>query len=179
MRYLRTQTINRRSLRDARVGVDLNNGVVMGTTFALTLPKGTTDQRPGSTAWTNGMIRYNTTTDQVEVRQNDNWRSLQFKESNQITQTTLGIGDFLENKFPLPNGVAYPAMASGATWSGANLIVVVENVLQLHNTNYTIDTNPTGNSPSTGVPYPAGDYIVFSDAVPLGKPVVVIVGFDQ
>jgi hypothetical protein len=40
---------------------------------------------------------------------------------------------------PAPTG----NIQRGYTWSGANLLVLVENVLQLHTTNYTVVQNPT------------------------------------
>jgi len=97
MRYLRQQVLNRRSPTDFSVKVDMTDGVIMDTTNNLLMPKGTTAQRP--VAPVNGMLRYNTTTDQVEVRQNNAWRSLRFKESTGITQQTLGPGNDLERHF--------------------------------------------------------------------------------
>jgi len=58
MRYLRKQVINRRAPYDQRLSVDINNAVVMTTTNNVTLPSGTTAQRPVNP--TNGMMRYNT-----------------------------------------------------------------------------------------------------------------------
>jgi elongation factor G len=93
MRYLRKQVINRRAPYDQRLSVDINNAVVMNTPNNLTLPSGTTAQRPVSSISVNGMIRYNTTLDEIEVYQSNNWRSLRFKEPTIITQQSLGAGD--------------------------------------------------------------------------------------
>lgn len=163
MRYLRTQVLNRRSPQDQRLYVDVTNAVVMGTTNNLTLPVGTTAQRPVSP--TNGMIRYNTdisTDGQVEIYQGSKWRSLRFKEATQITQQTLGVGDSNTVYFgPLSSAYNPTTVSSDVTsFGGQNIIVVVENVIQLHNTNYTIIQNPTigaqSYTPHTSVPTSIG-----------------------
>ena len=146
MRYLRTQVLNRRSPQDQRLYVDVTNAVVMNTPNNLTLPVGTTAQRPVSP--TNGMIRYNTdisTAGQVEIYQSSKWRSLRFKEATQITQQTLGVGDSNNVYFgPLSSAYSPSNISSDVTsFGGQNIIVVVENVIQLFNTNYTIVQNPT------------------------------------
>jgi hypothetical protein len=68
---------------------------------------------------------------------------LRYRESGSITQQTLGIGDgdtlYYGPLSPAPTGNAQ----RGYTWTGANLLVLVENVLQLHTTNYTVVQNPT------------------------------------
>lgn len=140
MRYLRQQVLNRRSPTDFSVRVDMTDGVIMDTTNNLLMPKGTTAQRP--VAPVNGMLRYNTTTDQVEVRQNNAWRSLRFKESTGITQQTLGPGNDLERHFG-PLNPAPPALVeSGSTFGAQNIFVIVENVIQIPNTDFVLIENP-------------------------------------
>jgi hypothetical protein len=114
----------------------------MGSRNNLKLPSGTDAERP--VIPDNGMIRYNEDSGDVEVYQNLTWRSLRYRESGEITQQLIGIGDEEQVYFgPLnPSPYAIPS-ASGYTWSGANLLVLVENVLQLHNTNYTVVNAPT------------------------------------
>lgn len=147
MRYLRKQVINRRAPYDQRLSVDINNAVVMTTTNNLTLPSGTTAQRPVSAISVNGMIRYNTTLDEIEVYQSSNWRSLRFKEPTVITQQSLGAGDSLNLYFGPLNPAPVTLVQSGFTWDltqiAKNILVIVENVLQLAVTNYTVVQNPT------------------------------------
>lgn len=151
MRFLRRQTLNRRVPNDNRLYVDSANAVIMGTTNSLQLPSGTGDssysdgtpqnQRPANRHA--GMIRFNETTGDVEVFQGGTWRALRYKESTGITQQTLGFGDN-NNTYFGPLDPAPPATTqSGTTWGGQNLLVVVENVLQMFNTNYTVVQNPT------------------------------------
>jgi hypothetical protein len=142
MRYLRKQVLNRRAPYDQRLSVDINNAVVMNTPNNLTLPSGTTAQRPVSAISVNGMIRYNTTLDEIEVYQSNNWRSLRFKEPGLITQQSLGAGDgnnlYFGPLFPVPVTLAQSGVTWDLTQKAKNILVIVENVLQLAITNYTI-----------------------------------------
>ena len=133
----------------------------------MKLPIGTTNQQPGQSGNTitspaNGMVRYNSSTNQLEAYQNSAWRNVRFKEATTITQQSAGTGDGTETKFgplsPIPT-------------AAQNVLVLVENVMQIATTNYTLVQNPGG--------YAAGWYISFTSAVPLGKPVTVLHGFDQ
>lgn len=140
MRFLRRQTHNRRAVYDNNLYVDTTNAIVMGSQNNLLLPSGPTSTRPVSPV--NGMIRYNTDLSDVEVYQNT-WRSLRYRESGAITQQTLGYGDASTLYFG-PLNPAPPAVSqNGYTWTGNNLIVLVENVMQLFNTNYTVVQNPS------------------------------------
>lgn len=141
MRYLRKQVLNRRAPWDQRLSVDINNAVVMNTTNNLTLPTGTSLQRPVLPA--NGMIRYNTTVDEIEVYQASTWRSLRFKESTQITQQNLGAGDSSNVYFGPLNPAPPISVQSNTTWGAQNILVIVESVIQLATSNYVIEENPT------------------------------------
>jgi hypothetical protein len=78
---------------------------------------------------------------------------------------------------------AYPSYATPDTAKPQNLVVYVENVPQLPNVNYILQSNPAGTPTATcygGAPtYPTGVYIKFNGAVPFGKPVTVLHGFDR
>jgi hypothetical protein len=144
MRYLRKQVLNRRAPWDQRLSVDINNAVVMTTTNNVTLPTGTTAQRPVSPV--NGMMRYNTdaaTGGEIEVYQSGTWRSLRFKEATQITQQSLGAGDG-NNLYFGPLSPAPPStVQSNTTWGAQNILVIIENVIQVSNTNFSVVQNPT------------------------------------
>lgn len=182
MRFLKTLTINRRAIFDPRLHVDINNGVVMETPFSLTLPKGGTADTPSSLLRTNGMIRYNTDTDEVQVYQANNWRTLRFKESTGITQQTMAVGDAVNTVFGPLSPQPPTTVQSGATWGGQNLIVVVGNVFQVSTSNYVvIDGASITIGPDALGPYTSGQkYIQFTSAPPgLATPVIVLHGFDQ
>lgn len=142
MRFLRRLTLNRRAVFDNTLYVDTTNAVVMGSRNNLKLPSGTDAERPAIPD--NGMIRFNETSGDIEVYQGSTWRALRYKESGEIVQQSLGVGDEVQDYFGPLNPSPYDiASQSGYTWTGANLLVLVENVLQLHNTNYTVVQNPT------------------------------------
>ena len=167
MKFLKKLQLAKKNLTDDRIAVDGNSLVYFESTNALKLPFGTTNQQPGQSGNTitspaNGMLRYNTTTNEVEVYQNSAWRNIRFKEATTITQQSVGTGNGTETKFgPL----------SPVPTAAQNVLVLVENVFQLATTNYTLVQNPGG--------YAAGWYISFTSAVPLGKPVTALHGFDQ
>ena len=161
MRYLRRQTLNRRAPYDNRLYIDTTDSIVMGTSNNLMLPSGTTAERPVTPV--NGMIRYNTTLNEVEMYQSSKWRSLKFKEASPIIQQNLGAGDANSIYFgPLnaaynPTNISSNVPLSGGQsvgqFGGQNIFVVVENVIQLYNTNYLIEQNPTlGGATYTGSP---------------------------
>jgi hypothetical protein len=186
MRFLKTLTLNRRVIYDSRVALDTSNNFTVADSFTMILPKSNASvSNP-----TVGQLRYNTTTNEVEVYQgaggSATWRSLRFKESIGIIQQDIGTGDQIETVFgpltPRPTGnvdenLAWAAsgnvLTPGNIWTGANLIVLVENVFQLYNTNYDIvDGSVVGKI--------AGQlYVQFSSAVDLGKHVTVLHGFDR
>jgi hypothetical protein len=140
MRYLRTQTLSRRSIPDSRLYIGLDDGIVMNTNNSMSLPFGPTSTRPVSP--TNGMIRFNTDLGEVELYQANSWRSLRFKESANIIQQTLGAGDSNSIYYGPLNPAPPVTTQSGSTWGGQNLIVLIENVMQLATTNYTVVENP-------------------------------------
>jgi len=154
MRYLRRQTLNRRAAYDNTLYVDTNGSVIMDSRTALKLPHGlgNTDMSAGGfgdadnerpVVPQNGMMRYNETTLDIEVYQGSTWRALRYRESGSITQQTLGVGDG-DTVYFGPLNPAPPAITQrGYTWTGSNLLVIVENVIQLHTTNYTVVQNPT------------------------------------
>ena len=167
MKFLKKLQLAKKNLTDDRIAVDANSLVYFESTNAMKLPIGTTNQQPGQsentvTSPANGMVRYNSSTNQLEAYQNSAWRNVRFKEATAITQQTAGTGDGAETKFgPL----------SPVPTAAQNVLVLVENVMQVATTNYTLVQNPGG--------YAAGWYISFTSAVPVGKPVTVLHGFDQ
>lgn len=142
MRFLRRQTLNRRAVYDNNLYVDHTNAVVMGGTNSMVLPSGNgSTERP--VAPVNGSMRLNNTTGDVEVYQGYSWRALRFRESGAINIQTVGYGDATATYFGPLNPAPPLVSQSGYTWSGANLIVLVENVIQVNNVNYVVATNPS------------------------------------
>ena len=176
MKYLRRQILSSKTITGHQsIYIDINGEAVVDQPYSVLIPKGTTAQRsPDTTAptYVNGMFRYNSQTAEFEGYQSGAWRSFRFKESTNITQQSVGTGDGSTILFGPLNPAPPSVVESSATWGGQNLIVLVENVFQLHTTNYTIVQNPPGG-------YTAGYYLQFTSAVPALKPVTVLHGFDK
>jgi hypothetical protein len=176
MKFLKKSQINFRNVSDNSIAIQIDGEVTMDTPNVLLMPKGSTAQRPTSPV--TGHIRYNTTTNEVEVYQGSTatWKPLSYKEPKTITVQTFGPGDAVETKFgPLDSGwsSAYTTAGYGnytVPISLNNIFVIVENVIQIPTTNYSLEENPLG--------YPAGTYVTFATPVPLGKSVTIIHGFD-
>jgi hypothetical protein len=113
----------------------------MGSTNTMKLPAGATSERPAVPD--NGMMRYNKDTGDVEVYQGYSWRALRYRESGAIILQTVGYGDASATYFGPLNPAPPLVSQSGYSWTGANLIVLVENVIQIFNTNYTVVPNPS------------------------------------
>jgi hypothetical protein len=177
MRFLKASTLSRKNVKDDTLAVDIDKQILMDSNNVLLMPKGATSNRPGevgaaTASPVNGHIRYNTTTNEVEVYQNSAWRNIRFKEASSITQQTVGTGDDTETVF----GPLSPTPS--ATQQAQNYIVLIENVVQLSTTNYTLEQSVSGSLTGPNAPYANGYYIKFSSAVPTGKPVTVLHGFD-
>lgn len=176
MRFLKASTLSRKNVKDDTLAFDSDKQIILDSNNVLLMPKGVTASRPGEagapTSPVNGHIRYNTETNEVEVYQNSAWRNMRFKEPRAITQQTVGTGDDVETVF----GPLSPAPL--ATQQAQNYIVLIENVVQLATTNYTLEQSVSGNLAGPNAPYADGYYIVFASEVPTGKPVTVLHGFD-
>lgn len=183
MKFLKTQNTSRFGLKDNAFKVNPYGRYTMDGVGGLRLPKGTTAQQPNLSGvempnGANGMLRYNTTTDELECYIAGFWETVKGSATNSIIQqSTLGPGNFIETKF----GPLVPAYAPDYTANANNIIVLVENVWQIAGTNFTIVTTPIG-VPSASFyggagSYPSGYYISFFDAVPIGKTVTVYYGY--
>jgi hypothetical protein len=172
MKFLKTKNISKFSVSDNAYIQYPSGRIVIDSTNSIQLPKGTTAQQPQAGLLTNGMVRYNvsagtganpaSTTAGLEIYHDGAWRTVRLKGASTITKQTLGPGNAVETRFgPL---TFIPASAD-------NIIVLVENVIQISVSNFTIVTNPSG--------YPTGTYLNFLSAVPFGKEVTVYYGFDQ
>ena len=150
MRLLKAQNTNLRNIYGKGVKYNVNGKVIMDSTNALLVPKGTGDeletpgtilnQRPAAYETEEGLIRYNTDTGEIEAYQNSAWRNIRYKDPIAIVQQDLGIGDGVSTLFGPLNSQDPFAIAPAAA---QNVIVLVENVFQVSTTNYTLSQNPS------------------------------------
>ena len=147
MRYLKQRNLSRRIINDTTVYSDVSNSnVYVAPTGqgSLVVPVGPTTNAPASP--TAGMMRYDSTTNELMVYQGSAWRAVRFKEATQIIQQNLGAGDSSTTLFGPLNSTYYnPSNKSSdvSSFGGQNIIVVVENVIQLNSINYTVVQNPS------------------------------------
>ena len=164
MKFLKQKNISKFSPTDQTLFTNQYGRAVMGLTGGLRLPQGTTAQRPQTTndvrypgdaaEYADGMIRYNTTTNTLEALIAGVWEVVRAPGATAITKQTLGPGNAADVTFgPL---TLTPSSAD-------NIIVLVENVMQISTTNYTLTSGNT--------------YITFTSPIPLGKYITIYFGF--
>ena len=171
MKYIKRQTTNTRSLGIGR-GVHVttvDKEVILDSDNVVLVPKGPTATRPQFPK--NGHMRYNTDDDRFEVYESNRWvgvRNTAPSSSAPIKSQSLGNGNAVETFFgPLDSGDPFYPIPAAAE----NVLVFVENVYQLPNTNYELVQNPAGKT--------AGWYLEFASPVDAGKPVTVLHNFDK
>jgi hypothetical protein len=164
MRFLKQKTLSKYSPSDQTLFANHYGRAVMEITGGLRLPKGTTAQRPQlsgvrTTGGANGFMRYNTTTNSIEAYVDGVWEVVRAPGATAITKQTLGPGNEVETTFgpltKIPN-------------SENNILVFVENVFQISDTNYNLVDNYLGSG---------NTYIVFTSSVPLDKYITIYFGY--
>jgi hypothetical protein len=149
MKFLKTKNISKFSINDRTLIAypDANgpgNRVVINAKGGMMLPKGTTAERPQLTGVrqptdANGTIRYNTNTNSIEAYVGGAWVTVASPFAAAITKQTLGPGDGTSTIFGPLNATYAPSYAASAD----NVLVLVENVMQISTTNFTINQNPS------------------------------------
>lgn len=168
MKFLKAQNTSKYSPSDNTISVNPYGRVVMDANGALLMPKGTTAQRPQVSGVrqptdANGSIRYNTDTNEIEGYVGNNWETIRAAGASAISIESFGPGDATETVFgPLTN---IPASAN-------NVLVLVENVMQIPTTNFTLEQSISGSLSGPGSPYADGWYLKFTSPVPDRKSVV-------
>ena len=163
MKFLKQKNISKYSATDQTLFTNHFGRAVMGLSGGLRLPQGTTAQRPNTSGvrypgdaseFADGTIRYNIDTNTLEALIAGVWEVVRAPGATTITKQTLGPGHNVDVSFgPL---TLTPSSAD-------NIIVLVENVMQISTTNYTLTSSNT--------------VITFTSPVPLGKYVTVYFGF--
>jgi len=176
MKFIKNQNINPKLLRDKTVSSNADKQVILETTEAVLVPKGTTAERPASPQ--NGFLRFNTDDGEFEVYQNSAWREIAFKQPATIAQQRFE--DPLDPNVPLdginfyfgPINSGDPDFVAPDVTKPQNVLVFVGVVMQIGGINYELEENPAG--------LPSGTYVRFTDeAPPEDTSVTIISGFDK
>ena len=173
MKFLKQQNLSKFSISDSTLLVNDFGRAVFNVSGGLILPKGDTSQRPqvdGVRQPENayGTIRYNSETNIIEAYiHNDDpsnpggvWETVKSSSRTTIHKQRLGPGNGEETVF----GPLYEKPTSEN-----NIIVLVENVMQIPQDNFTIEYSDGTNPIGPNAPYAEGWYIRFRDPVPKGS----------
>jgi len=152
MKFLKTQNTSRFGLKDNVFKANPYGRYTMDGLGGVRLPKGTTAQRPNLSSvempnGPNGMLRYNTTLDELECYIGGAWETVKGAAANSITKQTLGPGDLVKTVFGTLNTTYIPDY----TASLDNVMVYVENVFQISGTNFNIYAATSGSIAGTGL----------------------------
>lgn len=155
MKFLKSQNTSRYSPSDNTFQVNSYGRAVMDIRGAVMVPKGTTDERPDfytgmrhpgagetlSTKIPNGYLRFNTDLDAFEGYINGTWEIIRSPGASAIAKQTLGPGNSSDTIFgPL---LSDPRYLNAYSASPDTIIILVENVMQISTTNFTLTQNPT------------------------------------
>ena len=147
-----TGNVQFQTANTAAMTIDNQQNVVLNGTGAITLPSGTTDQRPANSA--NGSIRYNTTITGFETYVGGNWVNLSSGvQSNGITYLVVGGG----------GGAAGSGGGGGAGGFVTGLFYPVTG------TTYTVTVGSGGSGGSYQVNGSTGVNSAFGTIIALGK----------
>lgn len=185
MKFLKTKNISKFSINDRSLiyypdGNGPGNRLVVNAKGGMMLPKGTTAERPQLTGVrqptdANGTIRYNTSLNVLEAYVGGTWVTVASPVASAITKQTLGPGNGTETVF----GPLNASFVTSYSASPDNIIVLVENVMQISTTNYSVQQSVSGSLTGPGAPYADGWYVKFTSAVPAtgggGNPVYVTI----
>jgi hypothetical protein len=133
MKYTKRLVLNRFRPTDNTFAVQQDGTIVTNTKKALETPSGLTSQRPAAPV--NGEIRYNQTISDLEAYnisgQGTGWERIKTNRQTPVTAQNLGVGNYQNTLFgPLSYNVS--------TTAPQNVLVFVDNVYQIPNTNYTL-----------------------------------------
>lgn len=171
MKFLKSKNISKWSVSDNTYIQNPYGRITIDSKNSLRLPKGTTTQRPGYDPISpdvistipnmNGAIRYNTTTNSIEGYVDNQWVVVRAPAATTIVKQTLGPGDYSTTIFgPLSQ---IPPQEEA-------ILVFVENVFQINDTNYNVLYNYLGSGNA---------YIQFNSPVPSDKLITIYFGFTN
>jgi hypothetical protein len=153
MRFLKTLTLNRRAIYDSRVVLNTDNTFTVADSTAMIVPK---SQSSLTAVQTNGMIRYNTDTQEFEGRQDDSWRNFRFKEPNGLIIQDLGVGvetspttgyTIFGPLNPDPADPTKTYQSDIVSWDleqmAKNILVITETIVQLGGVNFDLISTPS------------------------------------
>lgn len=166
MKFYKRLPLNRKDPQSNRFAVEANGEIVTDSTVSLQIPVGELNERPPT--YKDGQIRYSTTINEFEVYNASGeglgWEILRTVRPANIVVQNIGSGDYATTEFgPLQ-------WSTGTNYTNyqkpQNIMLYVENVYQIPNTNYTL------------IQAPGDTVMVKFNEPPPTKPITAILGFD-
>ena len=155
MKFLKTKNISKFSISDRTFIVNPYGRITTNSTNSLQIPVGTDEEKPQTSLSREGMMRMNTGslgvnlgTAQFEIYQAGAWRPVKFKVPSQVTYSTPIAANDIETLFYIDPQPPL-TIEDGNPWTGAQLMVYVENVFQLYNQNFVVVENPCNEQGNT------------------------------
>ena len=135
MRFIKRLGLNRKDPANNRFAVQADDRIVTTSKASLQLPSGATTDRPTTSTYTNGMIRYNSTLNDSEIYNiagnGAGWEKIKTNRQTTVVPQSLGLGNYVNTLFgPLSYDVS--------TSKPQNVLVFIDNIYQLPTTNYTL-----------------------------------------
>ena len=124
----------------------------LGGTDGMSVPSGTTAQRPTNDILGIGLVRYNTTTSSLEARIGSSWKAIRVPGTSTIVKDTA-TGNGVLTAFN---------MLTTAPANEKNVLVFINNVFQEASVAYTV----------------ASTTVTFTSAPPNAHTIVALSGFD-
>lgn len=133
MKFYKRLSLDNENPRDSKLAIELDGRIVTDTTRSLQIPAGAYYQRP-TTDLVNGMIRYSTDMNQFEAYIDGQWETLKTNRQQNIVKQVFTNTNYANTMFgPLEYNVD-PTKPQ-------NVIVLVENVFQVADANYTLEVS--------------------------------------
>jgi hypothetical protein len=158
MKFIKRLNFNPHRPLSNQLTLQASGKIVTDTVASLQLPSGTTSQRVQS--YVNGQIRYNKTINEIEAYVNGTWEIITTRRQGNITFQNIATGNYVSTIFgPLPYRVD--------PTKPANVLVLVENVVQIPTVNYTLVNDPIVTKATVGVTNPGVTALNISDKLNL------------
>jgi hypothetical protein len=170
MKFYKRQSINYHNPQDNTFAVELDGRVIADTSASIRIPSGPTSNRPDDDSI--GQLRHNSTLKDFEGLVETIWERIRTVRPGNITVQNLGNGNYFSTDFGPLNEDYQASYDKGPE----NIMVYVDNVFQIPQTNYVLTEDPEPVTAVTTDVTTSGSTILFLDNVINIQPGCLIVG---
>lgn len=170
MKFYKRQSLNYHNPQDNTFAVESDGRVIAETSASIRIPAGSSNDRPDDDSV--GQLRYSTTLKDFEGLVETIWERVRTVRPGNITVQNLGNGNYFSTDFGPLNNDYQASYDKGPE----NIMVYVDNVFQIPQTNYVLTEDPSPSTAVTTATTTAGSTILFLDNVTNVQPGCTIVG---